>query len=58
VLAKLKSLDGWKLEGEEIKKKYQFSLFPDGVKFVKQWQNWENGPTIIPIFLSTIEESH
>ena len=36
VLAKLKSLDGWRLEGEEIKKKYEFSSFPDAVKFVNK----------------------
>jgi 4a-hydroxytetrahydrobiopterin dehydratase len=34
VLAKLKSLDGWKLEGEGMKKKYEFSSFPDAVQFV------------------------
>ena len=36
VLGKLKSLDGWRLEGEEIKKKYEFSSFPDAVKFVNK----------------------
>jgi 4a-hydroxytetrahydrobiopterin dehydratase len=33
-LAKLKSLNGWRLEGEEIKKEYQFSSFSEAVKFV------------------------
>lgn len=36
VLAKVKSLDGWRLEGEEIKKKYEFSSFPDAMKFVSK----------------------
>ena len=36
VLGKLKSLDGWRLEAEEIKKKYEFSSFPDAVKFVNK----------------------
>jgi 4a-hydroxytetrahydrobiopterin dehydratase len=36
VVAKLKSLDGWRLEGEEIKKKYEFSSFPDALKFVNK----------------------
>jgi 4a-hydroxytetrahydrobiopterin dehydratase len=36
VLAKLKSLDGWSLEGKEIKKKYEFSSFADAMKFVNR----------------------
>ena len=36
VLAKLKSLDGWRLQGEQIKKKYEFSSFSEAMKFVKK----------------------
>jgi 4a-hydroxytetrahydrobiopterin dehydratase len=36
VLAKIKSLNGWKLEGEEIKKKFEFPTFPDAIKFVNK----------------------
>jgi len=36
VLAKIKNLDGWKLEGEEIKKKFEFPTFPDAIKFVNK----------------------
>jgi 4a-hydroxytetrahydrobiopterin dehydratase len=34
VLTKLKNLNGWKLEGEEIKKQYEFPSFPEAIKFV------------------------
>jgi 4a-hydroxytetrahydrobiopterin dehydratase len=36
ILAKLKSLDGWRLEGDEIKKKYEFPSFPEAMKFVNK----------------------
>jgi 4a-hydroxytetrahydrobiopterin dehydratase len=36
VLARMKSLDGWRLEGEKIKKEYEFSSFPDAMKFVNK----------------------
>jgi len=36
IVAKLKSLDGWSLDREEIKKKYEFSSFPDAMKFVNK----------------------
>jgi 4a-hydroxytetrahydrobiopterin dehydratase len=36
VLTKIKSLDGWRLDGEEIKKKYEFRSFLDAMKFVNK----------------------
>ena len=36
ILEKLKSLKGWRLEGEEIKKRYEFPSFPEAIKFVNK----------------------
>jgi 4a-hydroxytetrahydrobiopterin dehydratase len=36
VLAKLKNLNGWKLDGAEIKKQYEFTSFPEAIKFVNK----------------------
>jgi 4a-hydroxytetrahydrobiopterin dehydratase len=36
ILTKLNSLDGWRLEGEEIKKQYEFPSFPEAIKFVNK----------------------
>jgi len=56
VLAKLKSLDGWKLEGEEIKKKYEFSSFPDAVQFVNKVADLAERADHHPLTLSTHNE--
>jgi 4a-hydroxytetrahydrobiopterin dehydratase len=34
--ARLKSLDGWTLEGEAIRKQYTFPSFPDAIAFVNR----------------------
>jgi len=31
---RIKSLDGWTLEGDAIKKRYTFKTFPDAIAFV------------------------
>ena len=31
---RIKSLDGWTLEGDAIKKRYTFETFPDAIAFV------------------------
>lgn len=50
VLAKLKSLDGWRLEGEEIKKSYEFSSFPEAMKFVNKVAELAERADHLPIF--------
>lgn len=34
--ARLKSLEGWTLEGEAIRKQYTFPSFPDAIAFVNR----------------------
>ena len=36
VIEKLRSLEGWKLEGKSISKKYEFPSFLDAVRFVNK----------------------
>jgi 4a-hydroxytetrahydrobiopterin dehydratase len=36
VLAKLKGLSGWNLNGEQIKKKFEFSSFSEAMRFVNR----------------------
>jgi 4a-hydroxytetrahydrobiopterin dehydratase len=36
VLDKLKGLDGWKLEGDEISKKYELTSFAEAMKLVNR----------------------
>ena len=33
---RIKSLDGWTLEGDAIKKRYTFKTFPDAIAFVNR----------------------
>jgi len=35
--ARLKSLEGWTLEGEAIRKQYTFPSFPDAIAFVNRF---------------------
>ena len=36
VLERLKKLRGWRLDGDAIKKEYQFPSFPEAIKFVNK----------------------